>query len=225
MPHLQAHEVHVWSARLDISPAVCACFYATLSDSERERAARLCFKRDQQRFVAAHGVLRALLGCYLDTPPARLGYVYNTAGKPGLGPAFAERLNFNLSHSGDLALIALAANVNVGVDVEAIHTHAEYADIAQLFFSRAEVEQLSRLPDAHYAAAFLRCWTRKEAYLKARGDGFTIPLELLAADSGAPPPWSLYELQPAPGYIAALAIADSACCVSQYQWEPDGEGR
>lgn len=237
MPHLAARDVHVWHASLDVSPAASARFYATLSSAERERAARLRFKRDQQRFIAAHGVLRALLGRYLAIAPQQPSYVYNPSGKPELAPQFGGRLMFNLSHSADCALIALAANVEVGVDIEAIREQRDYAEIARHCFTLAEVAQLNRLPGHLYATAFLGCWTRKEAYLKARGVGLGIPLNSFSVLPAAAPeqwlanpdqaaegddalqPWSLFALQLPPGYVGALAIAGHGWHLSQYQWQ------
>ncbi|WP_024303047.1 4'-phosphopantetheinyl transferase superfamily protein [Pseudogulbenkiania sp. MAI-1] len=231
------HEVHVWCADLDVPPGTSAHLYATLSVEERKRSARFRFPRDQRRFVAAHGVLRELLGRYLQVPPDRIGYVYNACGKPDLGPEWGGRLTFNLSHSAGLALIAIAAGANIGVDVEYLRAQSDYADIAQLFFSAAEVDQLSGLPDPLYADAFLACWTKKEACLKACGDGLTQPLDgfsvplttdpaqppaelYIASDDSAPArPWSLYTLLPAPGYIGALAIEGSGWRLRQWRWE------
>lgn len=236
MPLLQAHEVHVWRASLDIAPATAARFYATLGSDERERAARLRFQHDRQRFIAAHGVLRELLGRYLQRSPSQPSYVYNAAGKPSLAPAFGGWLSFNLSHSADCALIALAANVDVGVDIEAIRALRDYADIARHCFTQAEIAQLNRLPSHLYAVTFLSFWTRKEAYLKALGVGLSVPLDSFAvlpaaapeqwlltpgqpaAGNAAPQPWSLYPLQTPPGYIGALAIAGHGWQLSQYRW-------
>lgn len=238
MPHLTAHEVHVWSARLDVSPVAAARFYATLSTSERKRAARFRLKRDQQRFVAAHGVLRALLGQYLGVAPSQPSYCYTPGSKPGLGAQFADSLRFNLSHSADYVLIALAANVDVGVDVEAVRAQCDYAEIAQHYFTPAEIAHLNTVTSQQYAAAFLGCWTRKEAYLKACGVGLAVPLDSFAVlpasaaeqwlakpGQGAETPearqaWSLYSLQMPPGYIGALAIAGHGWHLQQYLWPP-----
>lgn len=237
MCQLPSHEVHIWRASLDVSPETSARLYATLSDDERSRSARFRFLRDRQRFVAAHGVLRELLGRYLETRAERISYAYNAFGKPALGPAFDGRFKFNLSHSAGLALIAIATDAEVGVDLEYLRARSDYADIARYFFSAAEADQLRALPDPLYADAFLACWTKKEAYLKACGngltgslDGFSIPLttdptevsvDLDASSNDAAParPWSLYTLQPAPGYIGALAIEGGGWCLSQRQWE------
>lgn len=237
MCRLPTHEVHIWCASLDVSPETSARLYATLSTDERSRSARFRFQRDRQRFVAAHGVLRELLGRYLESLPDRISYAYNAFGKPELSPEFDGGLKFNLSHSAGLVLIAIALDADVGVDLEYLRAQSDYADIARYFFSAAEADQLSALPDPLYADAFLACWTKKEAYLKACGNGLAVPLEgfsvplttdpaqspadLDAASNDSVParPWSLYTLQPAPGYIGALAIEGSGWRLSERLWE------
>lgn len=237
MLQLPSHEVHIWCASLDVPPETSAHLYATLSAEERKRSARFRFQRDQQRFVAAHGVLRDLLGRYLQTQPDRISYVYNAFGKPDLSPEFDGRLTFNLSHSAGLALIAIAAGANVGIDLEYLREQSDYPDIARYFFSAAEADQLSELPNPFYADAFIACWTKKEACLKACGDGLTIPLnsfsvplttdpahrpvDIYVASNDSVPAkrWSLYTLRPAPGYIGALAIEGGGWRLRQWQWE------
>ncbi|MFC3531263.1 4'-phosphopantetheinyl transferase family protein [Vogesella facilis] len=231
------HEVHIWCVSLKVTPETAARLYASLSIDEQERSSRFHFQHDQQHFVVAHGALRDLLGRYLALQPARLSYVYNAFGKPELSPVLGSRLRFNLSHSADLALIAIAANVDVGIDLEAIREQSGYAAIAQQFFAATEIQQLDRLQGRGYTEAFLRYWTRKEAYLKARGDGLTIPLDSFTIPQASNPPyalpgcqtpeesvrmegWSLYDLQPAPDYLGALAIEGNGWGLKQYQWMP-----
>src|SRR2546427_612965 len=138
-------------------------------------AVRFEFERDQERFIVARGVLRDLSGRYLQTQPSQISFVYNAFGKPDLSPEFANRLKFNLSHSAGLALIAIATASDVGVDLEYIRAQYDYADISRGFFSTAEVDYVIALPSHLYAEAFFSCWTKKEAYLKACGEGLAIP--------------------------------------------------
>src|SRR6266516_2685444 len=173
---LASDDVHSWCASLDVPPETSARLYATLTPDERSRSARFQFERDQQRFIVARGVLRDLLGHYLQIHPGKIGFVYNAFGKPDLGPEFGSRLKFNLSHSAGLALIAIATASDVGVDLEYIRAQSDHSDIARRFFSAAEVEYLSALPGHLYAEAFFSCWTKKEAYLKAYDEGLSIPL-------------------------------------------------
>ena len=231
-----SREVHIWRAGLDLPRGTTARLSATLSSGERERSARFRFERDRQRFIAAHGVLRDVLARYLRTAPGRISYRYNASGKPELGPEFGGRLNFNLSHSAGLALIAIAADSSVGVDLECLRAQADYAEIARSFFSATEVEQLSALPGPLCAEDFMRCWTKKEAYLKACGVGLAMPLHSFSVplrsgpthgpvEHGAacnePDPakrWSFFTLQPAPGHIGALAIEGSGWRLRQRHW-------
>jgi len=182
-------------------------------------------------------VLRDLLGRYLQTQPSQINFVYNAFGKPDLSPEFANRLKFNLSHSAGFALIAVATASNVGVDLEYIRAQSDYADIARRFFSAAEVDYLIALPSHLYAEAFFSCWTKKEAYLKACGEGLAIPLnsfsvplttdhahtpaDLYVASKDIVPAkrWSLYTLRPAPGYAGALAIEGTGWRLRQWQWK------
>ena len=193
-------EVHVWSVPLDVSPETSAGLYETLGEDEQSRSARFRFERDRRRFIVARGSLRELLTRYLATPPGQLRFVYNTFGKPGLSPECGRGLRFNISHSADLALIAIALDAEVGVDLEHLRALPDYAEIARGFFSPAEVDELTRLPSGLQAQAFFRCWTKKEAYAKARGEGL--------ASNGTPPTGrcSLHTFQPAPGYVAALVV-------------------
>jgi 4'-phosphopantetheinyl transferase len=211
--------------------------YETLASDERERSARFRLERDRQRFIVARGVLRELLARYFQTDPGRVSFVYNAFGKPHLGPEFGGRLKFNLSHSAELALIAVAVDSDVGVDLEYVRTEVECDEIARSFFSAAEAHQITTLPSDLRAEAFFVCWTKKEAYVKGRGESlaaalnsFSVPLKTDSADrssdvcvaangSDAGKHWSLFTLRPAPGYIGALAVEGTGWRVNQRQWE------
>src|SRR3989475_7026718 len=232
---LASDEVHSWCASLDVPPGTSARLYATLTPDERTRSARFRFERDQQRFIVAHGVLRDLLGRYLQTPPGQISFVYNAFGKPDLGPEFANRLKFNPSHSAGLVLIAIATASDVGVDLEYIRAQFDYADITRRFFSAAEVDYLIALPNHLYTEAFFSCWTKKEAYLKACGEGLATPLnsfsvppttdpaqtpvdlQVAARDSVPSKRWSLFTLRPAANYAGALAIEGTGWRLRQWQ--------
>ncbi|HZP93964.1 MAG TPA: 4'-phosphopantetheinyl transferase superfamily protein [Burkholderiales bacterium] len=234
---LASNEVHCWCVSLDVPPRTCARLYATLSLDERNRSARFRFGSDRRRFIVAHGVLRDLLARYLQTRPGRISYVYNAFGKPDLSPEFGGRLKFNLAHSNGLALIAIASHSNIGVDVECISAQPDHSEIARCFFAGEEIDQLNALPSHLYAKGFFSCWTKKEAYLKARGDGLAIPLNSFSVPLTIDPAddpgtlyiasneivpgkrWSLYTLQPAPGYIGALAIEGSGLLLAHRQWK------
>jgi 4'-phosphopantetheinyl transferase len=223
---LGADEVHCWCASLDVSPETSARLYAALAPDERNRSARFRFARDRRRFVIAHGVLREILGRYLQTRPARIRFVYNAFGKPAVSGEFGSRITFNLSHSAGLVLVAVAAAAEIGVDVEYIRARSDDADIARYFFSAAEVDYLTAVPRHLYAEAFFSCWTKKEAYLKACGEGLTVPLNSFSVCPTTDPAerWSLYTLRPAPGYAGALAVEGRGWRLSQFRCDADGPG-
>jgi len=216
-------DVHCWCVKLDVPPARCASLYATLADDERERSERLRSERDRRRFVVARGALRDVLARYVDTEPDQIRFAYNAFGKPELSPEIGTpgRLRFNLSHSADLALIAVAADADVGVDLERVGDVAggggtggtNYTEIARCFFSAAEFDQLKRAPSHLQQEAFLDGWTMREAYVKARGEGLgDDPVEF--ADR-----WSFFSLRPAPGYIGAVAVEGTGWTTSLLRYD------
>ena len=233
---LHRDEVHVWTVNLDVPSGTIARLSAYLASEEHERSARFRFERDRERFIVAHGVLRDLISRYLEVEPGQISYACNEFGKPDLSPKFGSRLNFNLSHSAGIALIAITADADVGIDVERIRTRFEYADFARFFFSAAENEYLMNLPRDHRTEAFFSCWTKKEAYLKACGKGLSIspdrfsvplendgvrtPIDLLVTSNDTHPDkrWSMYTLAPAPCYVGALAIEGGGRRLSQWPW-------
>lgn len=202
--HLARGEVHSWCVPLDVRHETSAALSAVLTAEERSRSDRFRFERHRRRFIVAHAVLRDLLGRYLGTHPEEIRFVHNAFGKPALSPEFGGRLKFNLSHSAGLALMAIAS-ADVGVDLEHIRARPEYAEIAERFFSAAEVDYLNGLPSHLHAEGFLSCWTRKEACVKACGEGLAMPTD--PAPAGLHGAWSVSTLHPAPGYIGALAVA------------------
>jgi len=226
-------EIHLWRASLMQTPDVLDALHALLAPEESAKAARYHFRRDRDHYVAARGLLRRLLGLYLARPPESLNFSYNAYGKPSLDGAGDVR--FNLSHSHELALYAFARGRDIGVDIE--HMRAEFAgdDIAARFFSAREVEMLHALPEATRTRAFFNCWTRKEAYIKARGEGLSHPLDAfdvslipgepaaLLGTRGDPRElarWSLYALDAGDAYAAAVAVEGTAHTLRLRQWPP-----
>lgn len=221
-PALTTDEAHVWRAALDVDDEARGQLFDTLSSDERDRAARFHFKKDRHHFVAARGRLRAILGRYLNAEPARLSFTYDYYGKPSLAGEWADAtLRFNVSHSRAVALYALTEGRAVGVDVESVREEFAGLDIAERFFSRREVEALREVAPEERASAFFDCWTRKEAYIKALGEGLSHPLHLFTVsltpgrpaallstdtDAAEAARWSLLELHPGEGYRAALAV-------------------
>ena len=214
-------EIHVWCAELDPPGGAAERLGAILSPDERTRAARFCLERVRSRFVVCRGVLRTILGRYLGGAPEGLRFVYGDRGKPALAPPEGTDLRFNVSHSDGLALFAVARGREVGVDVERLRPLPRVERIAERFFSLPERKALLELPPERRAEAFFTCWTRKEAYVKARGEGLGHPLDQFAVslvpgeaarlwaagdgDEREIARWSLDALVPAPGYVAALA--------------------
>lgn len=210
-------DVHVWCVGLDLPPETIAALEGLLSDDERQRAAGLRLDRDRKRFIVAHGALRVLLGHSLALNPGQVRFVTNAFGKPTLTPELGSALSFNLSHSGALALVAVASGADVGVDVEHVTGGADYLDVAQHWLSAADVVALRGLSGPRREQAFFDMWTRKEAWAKARGEGLSMPEAMFAA--GPDDGWSLFPLRPAPGYVGALAIKGREWQVRERRWE------
>jgi len=229
-------EVHLWHLRLDESPGELAECHAVLNDVERARAARFFRKIHRDRFTVGRGRLRMLLGTYLGCPPESLTFAYNDQGKPALEhPAPPAPFSFNLSHSDDVALCAIAGFETVGVDVEALRESRDLMPIARRFFSVAEQAALQALPPVQQCPAFYQCWSSKEALLKAWGTGLTTPLDrfdvrvaageaaVLSVDipEWARTPWQLYPVTVPEGYAAALALPGPAVALSIGHWPTD----
>jgi 4'-phosphopantetheinyl transferase len=203
--------VEVWAARLDVTQECLASFWLTLSEHERQRADRFLLPRGRARFVAARGWLRSVLGQCLGIAPEVVEFGYGPAGKPSLRGRFARQgLQFNLSHSGDLALFGLAHCGLVGVDVEELRPILDLSELIERHFSPAEVAEIKHLTGAEALEALFRIWTRKEACLKATGEGIGDSLASIDVSGRHGPPGSrlrLYDLAPAPGFLGALAVA------------------
>lgn len=219
---LPVDQLHVWRASLNLARSSLARLRSTLTQDELERAGRYRSGVDRDRFTAARGLLRAILGRYLGLPPERLRFSYGPHGKPALEPnSGGDKIQFNVSHSCDLAFLAFARNRRVGVDLECIRSLPEASQLAERYFSAQERLAFHSLPEGARLSAFFRCWTRKEAFVKARGGGLALPLDgfdvslapgepakLLAVkeDPGEASRWSLCELPAPPGHFAALAV-------------------
>ena len=157
-------EVHVWKAGLDLATAFTHQRYLVLSEAEKYRAERFRFAKDRAHYVCGRGILRVLLGSYLNAPPENVMFCHGPDGKPELSPAFRHAdLHFNLSHSHGQLLVAIARRFNLGVDIERVRPEMEIEAIAERFFSSAEVQQLSSLIGLEKRDAFFNGWTRKEA--------------------------------------------------------------
>jgi 4'-phosphopantetheinyl transferase len=219
-------EIHVWHAALDREDPVVCQLESTLSQEEKARADRFHFVNDRKRFVVARGLLRELLGAYLHQAPSSIEFSYGQHGKPTLsGGNSLSGLCFNLSHSANLVVYAIARERNLGIDVEHIRPDSAGDDIALRYFSSLEVNELKMLPPEKRVEGFFNCWTRKEAYLKATGMGLHIALDSFAVNllaeqaaeflSGVEAKWHLAAYCPAESYVAAV-VYDGAPCAIRY---------
>ena len=231
---LKRDEVHVWWASLDPSASHVQRLAQLLSADEYMRAERFHFERDRKRFIVGRGLLRTILGRYLQTEPSRLQFRYTFHGKPALTEAFdGDMVNFNVSHSQGLALYAVTRGREIGVDLECVRPISDAEQIAGRFFSARENAVFRTLPARKKLAAFFNCWTRKEAYLKAIGDGLARPLDQFDVSLAPGEParllhtegdpqevsrWILQELTPAPGYVATLAVEGHDWQLKCWQW-------
>jgi 4'-phosphopantetheinyl transferase len=236
---LSGGEVHIWRAALNLAPPQVRCLREFLSDDEVQRADRFVFERDRTHFTVARGLLRLILGRYLQCDPRTLRFHYSAYGKPALvPPADRAGLVFNVSHAHGLALFAVARSGVLGIDIEYIRPIPEVEQIARQFFSAQEQSALRALPADQRLTAFFACWTRKEAYIKARGEGLSLPLDqfdvslapgapakllAVASDEREHTRWALRSLDPGPGYVAALAIEGQGWTSRCWRWPSSEE--
>ena len=213
-------EAHVWRTPLEQSPERVGEFLRTLDEEEHARASRFHFDKHRRHFVVARGVLRLLLGRYLETRPEDVNFNYGSHGKPALGGDHrASLLRFNASHSGELAVYAFVQECEVGIDVEYIKSDFATEEIAERFFSSREIETLTALPKADRAAEFFRLWTRKEAYIKAIGTGLSHPLnefDVTVPIQG----WSVVDLEVESKYAAAFAVNGPVRELQKFHFNP-----
>jgi len=233
--------VHVWCASLNQTVSCVERLTRSLSREECTRAECFYFAKDRLGFVVRRGLLRTILSYYLDIQPDRVKFRYGSHGKPELAEMFLRStLRFNLSHSERLALYAVTRLRSVGVDVEYVRPIADAAEIVQRYFSLQERAAFLELPASLRLLGFFNCWTRKEAYLKALGDGLARPLDAFAVSlapgdsarlrsiEGSPRDasrWFLQEMVPASGYVAALAVEGRDRSLACWQWAESTGGQ
>lgn len=231
---LSIEQAHVWRASLDLPDSSVQSLRRTLAQDEIARAERFRFERHRRAFIVARGRLRAILGRYLGVAPDELRFCYNAYGKPSLVARGDEvPLRFNLSHSGGLALYAVTGGREVGIDLEQIRAVRELEGMIKCTFSARERAALLALPADRRTEAFFACWTRKEAYVKAKGQGLSVALDqfdvpvrpdesarLLRthADPQEAGRWRLQDLAPGLGYVAALAVEGHDWQLACWDW-------
>ncbi len=233
IPELLDNEVHLWGASLNQPALRIETLAHLLHPDEAARAARFVFDKDRRHFIVGRAFLRQLLGQYLQISPQQVQFTYGPQGKPDLEPAQAKGLCFNLSHSGGGVLYGVTRNREIGVDIELPRQLDDLMQIARRFFSASEYEMLRNLPAAQHSQGFFNCWTRKEAYIKALSKGLSHPLDKFDVtlipnqpaclvrdqiDPHALQRWWLTDLDPAPGYIAALVVEGHDLSVRCWHW-------
>ncbi|MEZ5039491.1 MAG: 4'-phosphopantetheinyl transferase superfamily protein [Saprospiraceae bacterium] len=229
--HLTDQKPQVWQADLLADEPLQYSLWECLSPDEKARANRFRFAKDKDSFVLTRGILRHLLGRYLQQDPKKISFAYGPQGKPSL--IEPPSLHFNVTHSGELALFAFALNQPIGVDLEHIQRAVEIELVAKHFFSAQEIAALFMLPAAQQKQGFFNCWTRKEALIKAMGTGLAFPLAqfevslkpgdpaaLLAThwDPAEAQQWFMTSFKPAEEYVGALAIKRPIVEVAYWQW-------
>src|SRR5580692_7466687 len=225
---LPVEEVHVWYRPLIQDVPDLGSYYDFLSTDERERASRYHFDRHRNEFILTRASLRILLAAYLEKSPERFAFSYSAQGKPYLANELTD-LRFNVSHTVSLteglAALAFARNRELGVDVEKIRPDCDAKKLAERFFSASERDYITNLSGPALDEAFFRCWTRKEAFIKAKGGGLSLPLDqfqvnlkpgeapkMLGIDGSAEAArgWTLHHFDPAPDFTGAVAYPDRA---------------
>lgn len=222
---LKADEVHVWRVGLE-RPLIP--FLPFLSPDEIERANRFRFERDYRKYVVARGVLRQILSRYVAVPPQNHTFNYSSHSKPFLADS---PLAFNVSHSGEMALMAFTLERQIGVDVEALRPLPDAAQIAVHYFSKQEIAAFNTVPPSEIENAFFTIWTRKEAFIKALGEGLSHPLDSfdvtflpqeppqISRQGLVLPGWCLRPLHPGPGYVAALVLDQTDWQLTCWHWQ------
>ena len=228
-------QVHLWSLDLRLAGSLAAGLEKILSPSEKSRAEKFKFAEHRTKYIAAHGALRQILAAYLEIDPSAVEFTEGPHGKPDLiSTSRPLPLRFNLSHSHDAALIAVTRGRQLGVDVEHIKRDFAWPEIAERFFSAAEVAKLRHVAPELQQRAFFVCWTRKEAYIKAKGGGLSIPLQdfEVSLAPGEPPAllvhrddpeevnrWRLAEIEVGPDYAAALSVEGRDWNLRSFRWQ------
>ena len=221
-PRLSKQNLHIWSLNFVVNDDAFNRYHGLLSHDEKKRASKFRFYKDKRCYVVTKGVLRLLSGGYLNQDAKAITFDYGKYEKPPY--KHETNLNFNVSHSGDMAIIGFVYDHTIGVDIEKIKNDFDTFDIAVNFFSKKEIAALRKIPKPQQYIAFYRCWTRKEAFIKAKGSGLSFPLDQFSVtlDSDLEANlletkwnkkeknnWSFHSFKPDPDYIAAIIVGDA----------------
>ncbi len=216
---LQSKQVHVWCLSFREHTEHVPNYYALLSDDEKIKASKFHFEKDKNQSIISRGALRQLSALYLDRPIDDIAFTYGEYGKPEY--SFKSYLKFNVSHSGDMAIIGFVKDHDIGVDIEHIKTDFDVMDIAVNYFSELEIKTLKAFPKKKHIEGFYRCWTRKEAFIKAKSQGLSFPLNAFSVsidsnnhanlletkwDKREAKDWKLFSFTPNKDYIGAVSI-------------------
>ena len=231
-PALDAGEAHVWLAHLPDASADSGPWAALLSPDELTRARSIPSPARRERWQRTRGLLRSILARYLDCAAGEIVFQPGAHGKPQLSPTVHAPLHFNTSHSGDYAALAVTRAGAIGVDLERVDEHRpRLAEIVERYFATGEQAAWHAWPEAERARGFFELWTRKEAFVKARGDGvfsgldqFEVSLAAprllrVGGDTAAAAEWWMTGLPPLPGYAGAVVVHAPACAARFWQWE------
>jgi 4'-phosphopantetheinyl transferase len=234
-PTLSKSELHVWVASLNRPQVQLNQLWQRLSSDEQARANRFYFERDRHHYIVARGLLRQLLGNYLQLPAAEIVFAYGEHGKPELAAVQAgSGVQFNVSHAQGVVLLAFAHERAVGVDIEQVRPLDDAEQVAQRFFSAKEVGIFTAVPDPQKPQAFFNCWTRKEAFIKVIGEGLSCPLDSfdvslkpgepaqllqVKGSAAAAAQWRLENLEPAIGYVGAVIAEGQEWQLRCWQWQ------
>lgn len=228
---LKSIETHIWRANLDKNNSNFAFLKTHLTKDEVEYAKRFKFKKHSNRFIIARGILRSLLGRYLEVTPRKIKIEYSDYGKPHFQNEKA--INFNISHSKQMAVFAFSKYCNIGIDIEFINKKIEFDEIAKRFFSKNEVKTLNSLSDKDKVIGFYNCWTRKEAFIKAVGEGLSFPLDKFEVSLEPEKPakiikincpqqdvskWSIYAIKPEHNFVGSCVLEGSIERIKYWNW-------
>jgi 4'-phosphopantetheinyl transferase len=226
--------VHLWRCRLDLSPTIEPLLRSVLETAECERADRFHRSQDRLSWIVSRSALRVVLAQYMGQDPAMIRFTSNAYGKPALAPD--ARIRFNLAHTDGLALIAVTRDQEIGVDLELVSPTFDFTEIVDHIFTPGERAQLSALPDEQRRAGFYHGWTRKEAFIKAVGEGVSFGLDCVTVSLDpeqaprllairrpdfAATEWSLYDLDLGPGYVGTLALQGETSAIESWELATD----